>query len=360
MAALANSPLLRLYLHAALQSFVEASGGIFVVGFLVSRGFSYSLALASFALILLVRFGLRGLTLPLAQRLGLRNTLLVGVAFRAASFAILPLVDTVGPVLVLFLAVSGLGSVLYWTTWHAFMPALTETARGGRQLSVQQAASALVGVIAPAAGGLLLAHAGPVAAFLAIAALQLATALPLLGGPNPPVLAEAQLDRAVTARARRLYLSEGFHTGCAVVLWNLALFAMLGEHFDRFGAAMAVAGVAGAAGTLLVGRLIDGGRPRHSLALAYGAAALALAFKGAGTASALLAVTATALGALVAPMTSTAMLAPLYAMARQEPCLLRFAMASEGGWTSAAPGPALLPRCCWRTAQASPRRCCSA
>lgn len=328
----AVSPLQRIYLHSGLQSFVEASGGIFIAGFLVSRGFSYPVALASFALILLSRFALRALVLPLAQRSGLRNTLLTGVAIRAASFALLPFVTQVGPLLALFLAVSGLGSVLYWTSWHAFMPALTATDQGGRQVSIQQATSAIVGIVAPATGGLLLAHAGPLPAFLAIAALQLATALPLLGGPNPQVEPEAALDRTVAAHARRLYFNEGFHSGCSVVIWNLALFASLGEHFDAFGGAIAAAGVAAAAGSLIVGRLIDGGRPRHSLIVAYGAAALALALKGVAFAHPLLAIAATALGALVLPMTATAMLAPLYAMARQSPCVLRFSMATEGGW----------------------------
>lgn len=326
------SPLHRLYVHSALQSFVEAGGGIFIAGFLVSRGFSFPAALASFALIVLSRLALRGLILPLAVRFGVRNVLLIGIAVRALSFALLPLVHEVGPLLALFLAVSGLGSVLYWTAWHGFLPVLTDTGRGGQQISVQQATSALVGIAAPALGGLLLAHGGPGAAFAVITVLQLASALPLLGAPNPAIDPVAVLEPGVASYARRLYFNEGFHSGCAVVIWNLALFASLGEHFDQFGAAMAAAGVAAAAGGLLVGRLIDGGRPRHSLVIAYGAAALALAAKGTALGHPLLAVAATALGALVVPMTSTAMLAPLYAMARQGPCVLRFSMATEGGW----------------------------
>lgn len=332
MPATVLTPLRRLYLHSGLQSFVEAGGGIFIAGFLVSRGFSFPVALASFALIVLSRLALRGLVLPLALRAGLRSVLLTGIAVRAASFAMLPFIHEVGPLLALFLAVSGLGSVLYWTAWHAFLPALTETGRGGQQVSVQQATSALVGIAAPAMGGLLIAHGGPDLAFAMIALLQLASALPLLGAPNPAIDPSAVLEPGAASYARRLYFNEGFHSGCAVVIWNLALFATLGEHFDQFGAAMAAAGVAAAAGSLVVGRLIDGGRPRHSLVIAYGAAALALAAKGTALGHPLLAVAATALGALVVPMTSTAMLAPLYAMARQGPCLLRFSMASEGGW----------------------------
>jgi MFS family permease len=151
----------RVYVHSGLQSFVEASGGIFIAGFLVSRGFSYPAALASFALIVLSRFVLRPLVLPLALRWGLLGTLLTGVAIRAVSFALLPFVTGVGPLLALFLGVSGIGGVLYWTSWHAFMPALTETGKGGRQVSIRQATSAVVGIVAPVTGGVLLAVAGP-------------------------------------------------------------------------------------------------------------------------------------------------------------------------------------------------------
>ncbi|WP_408589595.1 MFS transporter [Novosphingobium sp.] len=320
------------YFHTGLQSFVEASGGIFIAGFLVSRGMSYPAALASFAVILLSRFALRGAVLPLAKAAGLRSVVLTGIAIRTISFLILPHVDGIGPLLAVFLLVSGFGSVLYWTGYHAFVSSLCDSSQGGRQVSIQQATAAIVGVVAPIVGGLLLARAGAAIGFGVIAGIQALAAVPLLTAPNPSVPARATLDHKAMHFARTLYLNEGFHAGCSVVLWNLALFASLGEHFDSFGGAIAVAGLAAAAGSVLVGKLIDGGRPQHSLALAYGAAALALVLKGAAYGSPWLAVGATALGALVTPMAATAMLTPLYGMARRSPCVLRFNMATEGGW----------------------------
>ena len=332
MASLVATPMRRVYLHAGMQSFVEASGGIFVTGFLVAQGLSYPSALVSTALILLSRFFMRGALLPLAQHIGLRNLLLSGVAIRAASFLLLPHVTQVGPLLAVFLLVTGIGSVFYWTGWHAYASSLGNSARGGRQVSIQQATSAIVGIIAPAVGGLLLSRAGAHVSFGVIAAIQLLAAVPLLRAPNLAIERDASIDPAVARFGRRLYFSEGFHAGCSVVIWNLALFVTLGQHFDALGGAIALAGVAAAAGSLLIGKLIDGGRQRHSLVIAYGAAALALAIKGAAFASPWLAVGATTLGALVMPMTATAMLAPLYTMARDSACVLRFSMATEGGW----------------------------
>lgn len=334
--AVAGDPMPRIYVHVGLQAFIESSGGLFIAGYLVTRGFSDALALAAFAATLLSRFALRGLVLPLALRTGLRKVVQMGVAVRAASFAMLPFVDGTGgwagPLLVGFILVTGLGSVLYWTGWHSFVSALADDARGGRQVSIQQATTAVVGIVAPLAGGLLVARAGPMIGFGTMALIQLAALVPLIGAPNPRVATHVTLDRPLTAFARRLYLAEGFHSGCATVVWNLALFVTLGEHFDSFGSAIAAAGVVAAAGSLLIGRLIDGGRAQHSLALAYGAALLALGAKALAFASPLGAVLATALGALVTPMAATAMLSPLYAMARASSCTLRFNMATEGGW----------------------------
>lgn len=337
-----NTTIRRVYAHSALQSIVEGAGGLFVVGFFVRQGLSYPLALASFAAVLLSRFGLRGAILPLALRIGLRNVLLLGIAVRALSFAMLPWVTGLDATLIGYILLSGLGSVLYWTGYHAFMSAVGSEGALGRQVSVQQAVTAIVGIVAPILGGFLLVSAGPMLAFMAVAALQAAAALPLLGAPNPPVDHTSQPDSALLGFARKLYFAEGVQAGCAVVIWNLALFAALGEHFDSFGGALAVAGIGAAAGSLLIGKMIDGGRGHHSLTLAYGLSAATIAIKALAYAHPWAAIAATALGALVTPMTATAMLSPLYAMAQRSNCVLRFNMATEGGWDLGCAGACLV------------------
>lgn len=322
----------RIYAHAGLQSFVEASGGLFVVGFLVKQGLSPSFALASFALVLLSRFALRAAVLPLAHRYGLRSVLLLGVLIRAASYIMLPFVSGLGPVLVAYILVTGLGSVLYWTGYHAYVSAAGDNAAMGRQVSIQQATTATVGIIAPVIGGVLLSWVGPLAGFAIIAVFQMLAGTPLLGAPNPTINPESRADPDIVRFGRRIYFAEGLQSGCSNVVWNLALFVTLGQSFENFGGALALAGVGAAAGSLLIGRLIDGGRAAHSLTLAYGLGAIVIGIKALAWATPLPALIATALGALVAPMLATAMLSPLYAMAQRSQCTLRFNMATEGGW----------------------------
>lgn len=322
----------RIYAHTALQSFVEASGGLFVAGFLVRQGLSPALALVSMALVLLSRFALRGAVLPLAHAYGLRSVLLLGIAVRAISFMMLPFVGGLEAMLVGYILVSGLGSVLYWTGYHAYVSAAGDDAAMGRQVSIQQATNASVGIIAPVAGGFLIAGAGPIAAFAVIAVLQLLAGLPLLGAANPVIDPGLRADPEIVRFGRRLYFAEGLQAGCAVIVWNLALFVTLGQSFENFGGALALAGLGAAAGSLLIGKLIDGGRGTHSLALAYGLGAGVLVLKALSWASPLPALVATALGALATPMLATAMLSPLYAMAKRSSSTLRFNMATEGGW----------------------------
>lgn len=338
----ANTAIRRVYFHSALQSIVEGAGGLFVVGFFVKHGLSYPFALASFAAVLLSRYALRGIILPLALRIGLRNVLLWGVAVRAASFAMLPWVAGLDATLIGYILLSGLGSVLYWTGYHAFMSAVGSEGALGRQVSVQQAVTAIVGIVAPAAGGFLLVSAGPLAAFMAVSALQALAALPLIGAPNPAVAQEAEPDRTLLRFARRLYLAEGVQAGSAAVVWSLALFAALGEHFDSFGGALALAGIGAALGSLVIGRMIDSGRGHHSLSLAYGLSAATIAIKALAYGHPLAAIVATALGALVTPMTATAMLSPLYTMAQRSNCVLRFNMTTEGGWDLGCAGVCLI------------------
>lgn len=322
----------RIYTHTALQSFVEASGGLFVVGFLVNQGLSPALALASFALVLLSRFALRAAVMPLARAHGLRTVLFLGVVIRAISFVMLPFVDGIGAMLVAYILVTGLGSVLYWTGYHAYVSAAGSESAMGRQVSIQQATTATVSIVAPVAGGFLLAGAGPLAGFAVIAALQLCAGLPFVGAPNPKIDPATSPDAAIVRFGRRLYFAEGLQTGCGVVIWNLALFVTLKQSFESFGGAMALAGIGAAAGSLIIGRLIDGGRGTHSLALAYGLGAGVLVIKALAWNLPIAALVATALGALAAPMLATAMLSPLYAMAQRSRCTLRFNMATEGGW----------------------------
>jgi hypothetical protein len=332
----ARSPLRAITLHSALQSFAENTGGLFMVAFLVRQGVSQPLALASFAALVAVRYAMRPLILPLAVARGIKTVVMLGIVIRALGYVLLGFVQRADGWMLAYVMAMGLGSVLYWTAWHGWNAAIAEGGARGRQVSLQQAATASVAIVAPVIGGMIHDSLGGVAGFALIAAIQLAAALPLLRAGNVAVAHQVMLDRALIRFAQPLYCAEGVHSGAVNVVWNLALFVSLGERFGAFGGTMALSGACAAGASLVVGRRIDAGHGRAMVPLAYGAAALAVMVKAAAWHHPVAAVAATALGALVTPVTQVALLAPLYAMARRSACPLRFAMATEAGWDMGA------------------------
>ncbi|MEL0252508.1 MAG: MFS transporter, partial [Novosphingobium sp.] len=74
-------------------------------------------------------------------------------------------------------------------------------------MSIQQATTAAVGIVAPVAGGFLLSGAGPVIGFAVIAAMQLLASLPLLDAPNPAIPRESRADPAIVSAGRRIYFA---------------------------------------------------------------------------------------------------------------------------------------------------------
>ena len=326
------SPLRAIPVHSALQSFAENTGGLFMTAFLVAQGVSQPLALAAFAALVMTRFAMRAIVLPLAVGRGLKRVVVLGIVIRAAGYVLLGFVTRADGWMLAYVLAMGLGSVLYWTAWHAYNAAIAQGATRGRQVSLQQAATAGVAIVAPVIGGLIHDRMGPVAGFALIAAIQLAAAWPLLRAPDVRVAAQATVDRALIRFARPLYCAEGLHSGAVNVVWNLALFVSLGERFGAFGGTLALSGACAAGASLLVGRRIDAGQGRAMVPLAYGCAGLAVLAKAIAWRHPVAAVAATALGAVVTPITQVALLAPLYAMARRSACPLRFAMATEAGW----------------------------
>lgn len=319
-------------IHSALQAFAENTGGLFMTAFLVKQGVSQPLALAAFAALVMTRYAMRPVILPLAIGLGLRAVVLIGIAIRSLGYILLGFVTRADGWMLGYVLAMGLGSVLYWTAWHAYNAAIADHATRGQQVSLQQAASAGVAIVAPVLGGLIHDRMGAVAGFALIAAIQLAAAWPLRLAPDVRVAAATKVDRAVIRFAQPLYCAEGLHSGAVNVVWNLALFVSLGERFGAFGGTMALSGACAAGASLLIGRRIDAGQGRAMVPLAYGCAGVAVVIKAIAWRHPIAAIAATALGALVSPITQVALLAPLYVMARRSACPLRFAMATEAGW----------------------------
>lgn len=329
---LRNDAVNRTILHTVVQQLAQQSGGVFVFIFLLKAGVPAPLVLCVVAGMVACRFVMRPAVLPIARRLGLRRTLMAGTVLEAAIFLMLPFVHGPGPLLAAVILVSAAGSVVYWTCYHAYFAAIGDEEHRGGQVGLREALSAIMGVAAPALGGFVLASAGPSVAFGAAALVQAAAALPLIGAPDVAIAREVPGGFRAARAGAVLMATDGWFAAAFHYVWQIALFLSLGERFVSFGGAMALAGLAGAAGSLLVGRLIDLGRGRISVFLAYGFGAGVVALRAVSFGHPAAAVAANAAGAVTAALLVPTLMTRLYSLAKSSPCPLRFSIAAEAGW----------------------------
>jgi hypothetical protein len=342
MSFFSNEAINRLNVHTAVQAFAENAGGIFVLVFMLRAGVSAPLVLVAMAAMNLGRFLLRPLAPPLARRIGLRETLIAGTVLEAAIYPVLPLVQGVDGAFLAVVLIGPVGSVLYWTSYHAYFASVGDDEHRGGQIGVRQALTSVISVAAPLAGGWALAMGGAWPTFLAVAAIQVLAAAPLLGAPRLAVAPEAPGGLRAAGLAMGLMACDGLFAGGYHYIWQIALFVALGESFQAYGGAMALAALAGAASSLIVGRYIDTGRGRTAIVVALVVAVGVLTLRGVSLESPWLAVVANALGALVAALWIPALMAPIYTLAKASPCPLRFSVATETGWDLGCGGACLV------------------
>lgn len=342
MSYFGNGAVNRVNLHSGIQALAQGAGGLFVLVFLLRAGVSAPLVLCAMAAMNAGRFILRPMVLPFARRFGLRATVVLGTVLEAAIFPILPLVKGVDLAFLAVVLVGPVGSVFYWTAYHAYFATIGDDEHRGGQVAAREALNAVVGIGAPLLGATALAMGGPWVTFLGVGVIQAAAALPLLGAPKVEVVEEPKGEGAAANRmASALMACDGMFAGGYHYVWQIALFISLGESFTAYGGAMALAALAGAAFTLLVGRHIDAGGGRAAAVVAFIVAIGVLGLRAASLSSPWLAVTANALGALVVALWVPVLMTPLYGMAKASPCPLRFNVATEAGWDFGCAGACL-------------------
>ena len=332
MSFFGNGAINRVNLHTGIQTLAQGAGGVFVMVFLLRAGVPLPVVFLTQGAMSAVRFVLRSFVVPLAKRIGLKWTLITGTVLEAAIFPLLPLVHGPDVWLAVLIGVSAIGSALYWTSYHAYFASLGDPEHRGGQVGAREALAALVNIIAPLLGGWALVTAGPWVMFGLAGLVQVLAAAPLIGAPNIAIIKDAPGGYRAARFAAGLMATDGWLAAGYYYVWLIALFLTLGEDYQIYGGALALAGVAGAACGLIVGRLVDLGHGRRSTLVAYGIGALILGARASSLETPWLAVTANAVGALFVALQATVMMTPIYNLSKQSPCPLRFHVATEGGW----------------------------
>jgi len=342
MAYFRNNAVNLLNLHYGIHSLALTGSGAFVVVFLLRAGVRAPAVLACVAAILWGRFLVRPVVLPLAKRFGIRPLLVAGTLGTAAQYPLLAEVHGVGPALYAFCAVGSLADTFYWTSYHAYFASLGDAEHRGHQIGAREALSAVVGIVGPLATGWALTALGPRAAFGATALAVVSSALPLLWTPNVVVLDEAPGALRAALPSVLLFAADGWVNAGYFWIWQMALFISLGESFTAFGGALALAALLGAVAGLTLGRMIDRGHGARAVWLSFSVLAVVLVLRALGHGNAPFAIFANASGALVGCLYIPTVMTAVYNRAKAAPCVLRFHIATEGGWDLGAGSAALI------------------
>jgi hypothetical protein len=189
-----------------------------------------------------------------------------------------------------------------------------------------------VGIVAPLIGAWLLVGVGPRWAFGTVGVIQALAAVPLFATPNLTVPRTAEGAFRASLPGVAVSLADGWSAVSYVIVWQIALFLSLGSSLSAFGGAVALAALVGALGGLLLGRHIDAGYGRRAVALAFSVVGLSIVLRALSLGAPWLAVAANAVSALAVCLFVPAQMTPIYNLAKQSPCALRFHIAAEGGW----------------------------
>lgn len=332
MAYLKNSAVNLLNLHFGLYALVLHGAGAFFVVFLLKAGVPTPAVFIAVALVVSVRFLIRPLVLVLAPRWGLRALVAFGTIFSGLQYPFLAEVHGVDVMLLLFCLAAAAGDAFYWTSYHAYFATLGDSGHRGHQISAREAIASAAAIVGPLATGWALVSLGPRIAFGAAAIVSVLAALPFLGTPEVSVQRSIPGGFRAASTGMLLFAADGWIAVGYYLVWQIALFLSLGESFSAFGVALAIAALVGAVGGLIIGKHIDAGHGGRAVWLTFACVVAVTVLRAFASGSVTLAVTANALGALVACLYVATLMTSVYNQAKRSPCALRFHVATEGGW----------------------------
>lgn len=332
MAFLGNHAVNRINLHYGVYALATASGGTFLLVFLLRVGLSAQEALLTSVAFVAGRFAVRPFVLPLAKRFGLKAMVIFGTFMLALQYPLSAAISGLDWALFARNAVAAIGEAFYWTCFHAYFASLGDAEHRGHQIGAREALAQGIAIVAPLVGAWGLDSFGPEWMFPAVGIVQALAVLPFLGLPDVAVKGEAPRAFRGAWAGALIFVVHGWFTAGFIVVWQVALFVALGSSFSAYGGAMALAALAGAAGGLLLGKRLDGGHGAYAVLFVFAAMIAATVARAASLGSPEAAVAANALGVFAMCFYVPTLMTAVYNLSKVSPCSLRFHMAAEGAW----------------------------
>lgn len=202
-------------------------------------------------------------------RIGLLKSMAIGTLGYTLFFAATYLLDVgvaVNPYLLLGLTIAGwaINSAFYWSPYHIDMAEMTDKDKRGSELSVLYSAQKVVGVLAPALGGYLVAQYSYQASFMIGVVLTLLSLFPLKFVPKIDVEYEFGFFETFKEMFSKDFrpmtfamMSYGAENVVGILFWPLFLFTVFkGDYLDigLFATGIVVVGIVL---NVIVGKALD-------------------------------------------------------------------------------------------------------
>jgi len=251
-----------LYLTVAISGFAVSMLFIFEPIFLFTLGvplwgIALYYALVYFAYIFLFPIGAK-----LAARFGFEHMILVSRPLYALYLFVLFHVQSALPLIILAPLVLAVAKSAYWPAYHADFSRYGSARYRGTEISGLRFMTTSVGVLGPAAGGILVATFGFGTLFIVVSIIMLLSTIPLFTTRErfiPGSFSYTEPFRMLFSRryfrqgiAYMGYAEEVVHTS----FWPIFLFLVIGG-FSQLGAIASVAIFATAIVTFMIGKLSD-------------------------------------------------------------------------------------------------------
>jgi MFS family permease len=214
-----------------------------------------------------VMFGLYGLLVTFGGRamakFGAKKSILISYIFYISYYICLFFLET-SPIFLLFAIASGvLSMMLFWPAFHTDFARFSSKEQRGKEAGRVNVAMLVPAILAPVAGGLIIAAFGFPVLFLVVTVVLFASTIPLFYSKEH---IEVYIDSYVGAWKRVFkkenrilgigLFSQGVETGAHFYVWPLFLF-LLAISFSKIGAITSFALIASSLFMLYAGRLSD-------------------------------------------------------------------------------------------------------
>ncbi len=246
-------------IHAAIKRFAIGVAEIFTAIYLYQLGLPLYQVFLVWISLFLIRAMIRPVGLWLAQKRGLRKSVLFGAVFFMGYYLLLGQVSGLDWWLALFIFYAAWADVFYWLPFHAYYAALGDHEDRGKQLGVRESLIGIASTAGPLIGGILINTLGFYAAFYTASILTLISTIPVYFAPEVKFGKEISFKKAWKERAGFwLYVGDGWLYNAHIFTWNIILFILLGNA-ATLGGLLSLAAFLQILAFLLLGNGIDNG-----------------------------------------------------------------------------------------------------